>query len=293
MLRRRGEMSANESGGSSECDAHVEKLCRILFQQQTAERPSHDRGMGQGLELAERGGIEAAAIHAAEPWGGEAGEEAALQVVFGDAEAVRGGFGDEAGEIHVRGEIAEAGIFEIAVVGLMLEVAAQRSGGAMTEFVFIEAVISDEDACTRRGSSERTHPREHGEIDLDDVAGFEVAREFFELGGERSAAGGCGNELEISIDEEFVPGLAIEAGEMDRKGVWQLVAEVEAARGDLRDVVEPFHSGIGGGGALRFAVARVRFDDGVACAGNVERVENVAREAAIVRALLDEGEVGR
>ena len=249
--------------------------------------------MGQGLELAERGGIEAAAFEAAEPGGGEAGEEAALEVVIGDAEAVRGGFGDEAGEIDVRGEIAEAGIVEEAVVGLMLEVAAQRAGGTMAEFVLIEAVIRNEDASARRGGSEGAHPVEHGEIDLDDVADFEVARELFEFGGESGAASGRGDELELGIDVEFVPGLAIEADEVDGKGIRQLVAEVKAARGDLREAFEPCHAVIGGGGALSFAVARVWFDDGVACAGNVERVENVTREAAIVRALLDEGEVGR
>jgi hypothetical protein len=44
--------------------------------------------MGEGLELAEGGGIEASAFEAGEPGGGEAGEEAALMIVIEDAEAV-------------------------------------------------------------------------------------------------------------------------------------------------------------------------------------------------------------
>jgi hypothetical protein len=61
--------------------------------------------MGEGLELAEGGGIEASAFEAGEPGGGEAGEEAALVIVVEDAEAVGFGFGDEAGEVDGRGQI--------------------------------------------------------------------------------------------------------------------------------------------------------------------------------------------
>lgn len=185
-------------------------------------------GVGEGLELAEEGGV-GIAFHGEEEVAGDGGEPGALGLE-GLGTATEGGGGIRGGgEIDVGGDVGFAGSGERIFGGAVFGEGAEGAGDAVGVVVIFGrvAVVGPEEEAVGEGSEEGAEEIGEAGADFGAVA-------FGEFTGRAAVKLGAGLPTEAAVlsgDEEFSPFAAGAFDDVEGEGVEDFVAESDAGKG--------------------------------------------------------------